>query len=289
MKFSVIIPSYNRAHLIADAIDSVLNQTYTNFELIVVDDHSIDNTKEVVEQYRDERVNYVLNARTKGAQGARNTGLNLAGGDWVAMLDSDDVWKQNKLEEIYVYINSYGPDAIGFSSGWEVINVKTGTVLEVYKPKYDKVVEDKLLYSNYIGSFSTFIFKREYGLKAGGFDERFPAKQDHEFYVRLSDYGKITISGKILVSIRVGSSDRITADFTRKHKAASLFGEKFKIKLENNFKARIHNHLVINTYALLSKDQSKWFSYIWYLLLSALFNRSGFKKYSLLLLSVKMK
>jgi glycosyltransferase involved in cell wall biosynthesis len=98
-KVSVIIPTYNRAQLLKEAIDSVLAQTYKNFELIVVDDNSIDNTKDVVEGYikNFQNIRYALNRHKKGAGGARNTGIESASGEWVAFLDSDDLWREDKL------------------------------------------------------------------------------------------------------------------------------------------------------------------------------------------------
>jgi glycosyltransferase involved in cell wall biosynthesis len=96
---SVIIPAYNRAHLIKTALESVLNQTYQNWECIVVDDHSTDELKAVVDSYirRDGRFRYLVNQRRKGAQGARNTGICAATGTWIAFNDSDDYWLPDKL------------------------------------------------------------------------------------------------------------------------------------------------------------------------------------------------
>ena len=95
---SVIIPTYNRANLIKRSAESVLNQTYTNLELIIVDDGSTDNTKEVIASINDERVIYVKQ-ENKGCCAARNNGINLARGKYIAFQDSDDVWLSDKLEK----------------------------------------------------------------------------------------------------------------------------------------------------------------------------------------------
>lgn len=92
---SVIIPTYNRAEYITQAIDSVLAQTYTDYEIIVVDDGSTDNTQEVLEPYMD-KITYIYQENT-GVSAARNTGICAALGQWIAFLDSDDVWQPEKL------------------------------------------------------------------------------------------------------------------------------------------------------------------------------------------------
>lgn len=95
---SVIIPSYNRAATIERSVRSVLNQTYRDIELIVVDDCSSDNTKEVIENIDDSRLRYYCLEKNGGACVARNKGIELSKGEYIAFQDSDDVWKPNKLE-----------------------------------------------------------------------------------------------------------------------------------------------------------------------------------------------
>lgn len=95
---SVVIPTYNRSNLILRAINSVLNQTYSNIEVIVVDDCSSDNTREIVQSITDERVKYLCLEKNMGACAARNKGIEAARGDYIAFQDSDDEWHLNKLE-----------------------------------------------------------------------------------------------------------------------------------------------------------------------------------------------
>lgn len=95
---SVIIPTYNRAELVPRAIDSVLGQSYQNLEIIVVDDCSEDNTEEVVKAIADNRLRYYCHDINQGGSTARNTGIELACGKYIAFLDSDDVWLRQKLE-----------------------------------------------------------------------------------------------------------------------------------------------------------------------------------------------
>ena len=97
---SIIMPSYNTAKFISETIDSVLTQTYTNWELIIVDDCSTDNTDEVVKSFlSDDRIKYIKNEKNSGAAFSRNRALCEAKGKWIAFLDSDDVWLPEKLEK----------------------------------------------------------------------------------------------------------------------------------------------------------------------------------------------
>ncbi len=96
---SVIIPTYNRAHLLGRAIESVLDQTYQDFEIIVVDDASADETEEVVKSFGDDRINHIRHQKNKGGSAARNTGIKAARGEFIAFLDSDDEWVPKKLEK----------------------------------------------------------------------------------------------------------------------------------------------------------------------------------------------
>lgn len=99
--FSILIPTYNREKLIKRAIDSVLNQTFPYFELIIIDDASTDNTQNIVQSINDSRIVYIKHEVNKGQNPAYNTGLRIAQGKYISFLDSDDEWLQTKLEETY--------------------------------------------------------------------------------------------------------------------------------------------------------------------------------------------
>lgn len=96
---SVIMPSWNTAKYIGDSIQSVIDQTYQNWELIIVDDCSTDNTDDVVASFNDSRIKYFKNSKNSGAALTRNRALREAVGEWIAFLDSDDLWKPEKLEK----------------------------------------------------------------------------------------------------------------------------------------------------------------------------------------------
>ena len=102
---SIIMPSYNTAKFISETIKSVLAQTYTNWELIIVDDCSTDNTDEVIKPYlSDPRIYYIKNEANSGAAVSRNRALREARGKWIAFLDSDDLWLPEKLEKQILFM-----------------------------------------------------------------------------------------------------------------------------------------------------------------------------------------
>ena len=103
---SVIIPTYNRAHLIGKAVKSVLSQTYQDFEIIVVDDGSTDNTEEIVKSFTDYKIYYICHKHNRGASAARNTGIKASRGEYIAFLDSHDEWLPEKLDKQIKTFNS---------------------------------------------------------------------------------------------------------------------------------------------------------------------------------------
>ena len=108
---SVIIPTYNRAKLIKRSVESVLNQTYKNLELIIIDDGSTDNTKEVIDSIKDERIIYFYQTN-QGVSAARNKGIDLAKGKYIAFQDSDDAWHLDKLEIQIQKMNEHNADVV---------------------------------------------------------------------------------------------------------------------------------------------------------------------------------
>ena len=103
---SIVMPSFNMASYIAESIRSVLNQTYTNWELIIVDDCSTDNTAEIVSSFNDSRIRYFKNEKNSGAAISRNLAFREARGEYVAFLDSDDLWREDKLEKQIHFMES---------------------------------------------------------------------------------------------------------------------------------------------------------------------------------------
>lgn len=153
---SIITPVYNGEKFITQCIESVLNQEYTNWELIIIDDHSIDSTINLIEEYclKDKRIKIIKNNKNKGVAYSRNQGLISAKGEFIAFLDSDDLWKEEKLEKQIDFMvkNNY---KFTFCD-YDVID-EEGIFLRKVTCNYDKVDYKVMLRKNYIGCLTVII------------------------------------------------------------------------------------------------------------------------------------
>ena len=185
---SVILPTYNRAHAISRAIQSVLNQTYRDFELVVVDDGSTDNTESVVKDFGDPRIRYIRCEQNRGGSAARNIGIKAAEGEFIAFQDSDDEWMQEKLKkQMSIFERASLHVGVVYTGFYRIKNND-----KTYIPTSDiKISEgnihDQLLKGNFV-STPTAIVRAECFKRAGLFDERLPRLQDWELFIRISDY-----------------------------------------------------------------------------------------------------
>lgn len=195
---SVILPTYNRRELLPRAINSVLEQTYGDLELIVVDDASTDGTHEVMAEITDPRVRYIRQKQNKGACAARNAGIREAKGDYIAFQDSDDVWHTDKLEKQLAFLSEKDADIVFCAfSRFE------GDALPVTVPDLTRVkpivAYERLLEENVI-STQTILGKKEC-FQSHPFDESFPRMQDWELVLRLSQHYPIHFQPEVLADV----------------------------------------------------------------------------------------
>jgi glycosyltransferase involved in cell wall biosynthesis len=183
---SVIIPTHNRAEFIADAITSVLEQTYKNFELFIVDDASTDITAEVVSKFDDKRIHYIRHDTNKGGSAARNTGIRNSTYDYIAFLDDDDEWLPDKLEKQVQTILSSIPEVGCVYTGCFRVDKTTGKVIDHIIPTKRGNIDLDLRLQNCVGGSSSVLLKRECLDKVGLFDETLPCSQDYDLWIRLA-------------------------------------------------------------------------------------------------------
>ncbi|MCL6557363.1 MAG: glycosyltransferase [Firmicutes bacterium] len=232
---SVIIPTYNRAHLIGRAIRSVLEQTYQDFEIIVVDDGSSDNTEEVVKSFNDPRIRYIRHEQNRGGSAARNTGIRAARGEYIAFLDSDDEWLPEKLErQVQTLINL--DEATGLIyTGLRFVG-HNGAIIREQQPRFKGYLLENLLRRNVIGTTSSVMVRRSCIQRVGLFDEVLPSRQDLDLWVRIAKEFKIDCVPEVL-TVHYVHEQRITANLEAKIKGHVLFLAKYEHELAGHPKA----------------------------------------------------
>ncbi|MHC3436834.1 glycosyltransferase family 2 protein [Natrialbaceae archaeon A-gly3] len=203
-RVSVIVPTYNRASSLPRAIDSALEQTVDDLEVVVVDDGSTDHTASVLANYDDPRVRPVVHATNQGANVARNTGIDHARGEYVAFLDSDDAWHREKLERQLEALEGRSDDWVGaycdatfdLSGASGRLQSAAATVLARADEKPtaeggDELIAEILADDVQPGAGSTLLVRTDVARAVGGFDEDLDRFQDPEFCVRILQEGKL--------------------------------------------------------------------------------------------------
>ena len=186
IRVSVIIPTYNRGSIIKDTLDSIIAQTYSDWECIVVDDFSLDNTSQILEEYvrKDSRFKVVVNKFSKGAPGARNTGVEIAIGEFICFFDSDDLMYPNHLES-KMYIASQFPDVGVFTSYSHLLNESNEIMGSFNYNAEGNIFNDLLLEKTYVDTNSALIRKSTL-TESIRWDEKCPSYQEWDFHLQLS-------------------------------------------------------------------------------------------------------
>lgn len=195
---SVIVPTYNRAHTLPRALRSVLAQTFDDFEVLVVDDGSVDDTESVVTSLADSRIRYIRLPENRGVGAARNRGLREARADLAAFLDSDDEWMPQKLSK-QVALFADGPPSLGLAyTGVESI-FDDGT-RRLDRPTAQGDIHRAMLQKNVVhGGGSNVMIRRNVVATVGFFDETFPAIEDYDFWVRITRFFDVACLDEALV------------------------------------------------------------------------------------------
>ena len=225
---SVVIPTYNRAHLIGRAIKSVLDQTYQDFEIIVVDDDSTDNTEEVVKRFNDSRIHYIRHKQNRGGAVARNTGIKAARGKYIAFQDSDDEWLPEKLEKqincFVKYSDSIGAvyclyytqdDSLGYMRKASSCDMRCGNVYNFLLNAWCPSITSSII-------LAVRIFE-----KTGMFDENLPSFQDYDLWIRVAQHYNFEFIDEPLVVVHKHSGSQVARDLEPRMKGLKLFLDKW--------------------------------------------------------------
>jgi glycosyltransferase involved in cell wall biosynthesis len=205
---SVIIPTYNRARLLGEAIRSVLEQTFGDFELIVVDDGSEDESRSVVRRIDDPRLRY-LERPHRGISAAMNAGLDEARGELVARLDSDDVWLPALLERTVAALRAHPEYGVVYARG-QAVDLERGLLLATRgaAPRFPQSHLASLLYDDFTCNIAVLV-RRPVLDAAGPYDESLPYNEDWDLWIRVARHARFLFLDEVLARFRY-HQDNIT-------------------------------------------------------------------------------
>lgn len=209
---SVIIPVYNGEKTIKYTIESVLNQSYTNLEIIVIDDGSIDSTLKIVKGIYDSRIQ-VFSYQNSGACVARNRGLSKASGKYIAFLDADDLWSFDKLESQWKVLQENPCCKLAYS--WtDYINSEGQVIRPGRHVTANGDIYSKLAIYNFLENGSNPLICHDALKVTGGFDESLPAAQDWDMWLRIGEKHEFACVERVQVLYRV-SENSISSNLAR--------------------------------------------------------------------------
>lgn len=210
---SVIIPTYNREKLLMRAIQSVLNQTFKDFEIIVIDDSSRGNTKEFVKSIKDKRIKYIYKSRfSHNPATTRNEGIIKSKGKYIAFLDDDDEWFPEKLQ---LQLKEFENRNIGLVYT-KCITLKNG--------KINKISSIKRILT------SSVMIKKEVINKVGLFDENLDCAEDRDMWLRVSKEYEFKFIDKVLTKIYLHNENQISRNIRKKIKSEEYFIKKYLLE-----------------------------------------------------------
>lgn len=208
MEVSVIIPTYNRKAFLKEALVSVYNQTFKDYEVIVYDDGSTDGTMEMIEHFKKYYpLTYIHSKVNRGPSFARNRAVEVSKGNFIAFLDSDDLWIKNKLYEQYHFMKKNSFKICQTDEIWIRRGKRVNCMKKHRKPNGD-VFERSL--DLCVVSPSAVMMEKDLFVRHMGFDENLPACEDYDLWLRISSKEKIFLLDKKLVIKRGGHNDQLS-------------------------------------------------------------------------------
>jgi glycosyltransferase involved in cell wall biosynthesis len=227
---SVIIPTCRRPHMLGRALDSVLRQTFQDFEVLVVDDAADGSAEPVVSMRPNPAIHYIRHSARRGASAARNTGIDRSTGYYIAFLDDDDEWDPDKLrKQVERFAESEVDPGVVYAGSMKV-SERTGETLSVSPPRPLRNGHVDFLRSTRFGT-SVPLIRRACFDRVGLFDEDLPGTQDRDMWIRLAREFRFDFVPEILVRHYL-HGDQITSDLPRKVEAKQAILAKYRVDLE---------------------------------------------------------
>lgn len=270
--FSVVIPTRDRDGTLREALESVRAQTERDLEVIVVDDAGSTATRALVESFEDLPITYLVNDHAHGGAGTRNAGAERARGRWIAFLDDDDTWLPTRLQRVRELIAHSGPELGLVYTGHAKYDFDAGRVLDSTRPKVRGRVLEEALYRNFVGGLSVVVVRREAFDAVGGFDERFPALQDMELFVRLAEGWTFDYVDEVLAHIRRGPAGRISTNAAKKLEGGRLFAEKYAERIRADRRLRHRTAARTFAFALAADDRAEIAKNAWWAMAGLVFD-----------------
>lgn len=231
---SIVIPTHNREDLLERAVRSVLNQTIRDIEIIVVSDGSTDNTDQLIRdlQQEDERIVYEAYPEAKGANYARNKGIQLATNEYIAFLDDDDEWAEDKLQKQLDVFK--GNEEMGLVyTGSTIIYVNEELSYENIPSKQGDLSKD-ILFKNLIGTTSTVMVKSSVIEQAGSFDTDMEALQDYDLWIRICQITKVGVVKEACINYYNYTGKKQISQHTEKYeKSIEEIEKKYQILISD--------------------------------------------------------
>ncbi|MDR7342974.1 glycosyltransferase involved in cell wall biosynthesis [Pantoea alhagi] len=270
---SVVIPTYNRADIILKTLNSVLNQTWRNIEVFVVDDASTDNTAEVMASVKDERVHFIQLPQNSGGTRPRNEGIERSSGEFIALLDSDDEWVPEKLEKQLAYLRQQpGKNRVCMTAKYnkrpEGLHLRRNKDLK----KYASIMEFLLLGNDF--QTSTLLLDAEIA-KLAQFDPMLRKHQDWDFALRLQERGASFLYLDLPLTIYDDSDSTARISSDGKRDKSLIWLESIKKRVPSYIWFGFYAKIIADSY-LLSNEKSKGIAIYLKLLLSGKIKFSHF-------------
>ena len=203
-KVSVVITTYNRAALLPRAVRSVLAQTYEDYELIIVDDCSTDDTPEVIRTFEDSRIHAVRHADNMGQSAAVNTGIRLTRGEYIAFLDDDDEWVDQKLLRQVGTLDASDP-RVGLVYTWfDYVDITSGVRRAGKRCVMSGDICPDMVGWEYPAPTSAYLVRAKAARQVGGFDENLTILTDRDFLTRLSIHWHVAVVREVLILMHEG-------------------------------------------------------------------------------------
>lgn len=251
--FSVIIPLYNKENYVEKAINSILNQTYNNFEIIIIDDCSTDLSYEIAKKNVSEKIRLIKHDKNKGLSASRNTGIVNSKAEYITFLDADDVWKPTYLEEIKSLIDSF-PEAKLFATNYEEVYPNEVVILPKNNAntiESSQIIEDffKISLGQPLYCACSLCVEKSVFDIVGNYNESITYSEDIDFNIRANLSFKLAYSKKALVSYMIFSENQITNNSLNKKVIPNFNAYEIFVKQNKSIK----KYLDFNRYVFAKK------------------------------------